>query len=105
MHELVEALEATGYAFAHVGWSHAPDGDYGVFTEERSNDLRANNVHCESVLRLAVDYFTRDGSGTPKKTIETALNGICCAWYLNSVQFEYQTGYLHYEWVVEVGED
>ena len=105
MHELVTALESTGYAFKHFGWSKAPAGDYGVYSEEKGNDLRANDIHVETMLRLTVDYFTRDDSGTPKKTIEAALNSIPCAWYLNSVQFERDTGYIHWEWVVEVGED
>ena len=105
MHELVAALNSTGYAFAHFGWSSAPTGDYGIYAEEKSNDLRANNVHCETVLRLTVDYFTRDDSQTPRRTIEAALNSIGCAWYLNSTQFENETGYVHLEWVVEVGDD
>ena len=51
-----------------------------------------------------MDYYTRDDSGTPKTTIETALDSVPVAWYLNSVQFESDTGYIHYEWVFEVRE-
>lgn len=127
MDELVQALNSTGYAFAHFGWSKAPAGDYGVYAEEGANDLIANGQHVERVIRLTIDYFTRavdarvayaaqqDGvydtrsgayswfSSHPAKTaIENALDQVGAAWYLNSIQFENDTGYVHLEWVVEV---
>ena len=38
--------------------------------------------------------------------VEDALDEIGAAWYLNSVQFENDTGLIHIEWVVEtVGQD
>ena len=86
MDELKNALTATGYQFAHFGWSKAPAGDYGV--------------HAERATECSVDYFTRDDTGTPKDAIETALAPF--AWYLNSIQFEEDTGYIHYEWVVQI---
>lgn len=94
-------LDSTGYKFTHYGWSHAPKGDYGVWAEDGANDLNADDKHTESVLTGTVDYFTRDDSGKPKSVIETALNNGEVAWYLNSIQFENDTGYIHYEWVVE----
>ena len=60
--------------------------------------VRVNDIDGEGT----VDYFTRDDSGTPQATIEAALEGIPCAWYLNSVQLETDTGYIHYEWVFEI---
>ena len=102
MDELENALNGTGLPFAHFGWSKAPAGDYGVYAEDGANDLISNGKHAERVLQGTVDYFTRDNSGAPKTTIETALDGIGIAWYLNSVQLEEQTGFIHYEWVFEV---
>lgn len=104
MDELATALTNTGLPFAHFGWSKAPSGDYGVYAEDGANDLIAGNKHVEKVLQGTVDYFTRDDSGTPKATIEAALDSVPVAWYLNSVQFENDTGYIHYEWVFECGE-
>lgn len=127
MDELVNALLATGYRFAHFAWSKAPDGDYGVYSEEGANDLIANGRHVERAIRLTVDYFTRSvdeqvgyvasSSGAydtetpgvyswfdshPAKTaIEGVFDAVRCAWYLNSIQFEPDTGYVHFEWVVE----
>ncbi len=105
MDELINALTATGYQFAHFGWSKAPTGDYGVYAEDGANDLIAWNKHVEKILQGTVDYFTRDDSGYPKVVIELALDSVPVAWYLNSIQFEEDTGYIHYEWVWECGED
>lgn len=102
LNDLETALAATGYKFAHYAWSHAPAGDYGVFAEDSSNDFEADDVHAETALEGTVDYFTRDDSGTPKTTIEAVLEGLNVPWYLNSIQYEDDTGYIHYEWVVEV---
>ena len=101
MDELINALAGTGYQFAHFGWSKAPAGDYGVYAEDGANDLISNGKHTERVLQGTVDYFTRDATGAPKATIETALDGAGIAWYLSSIQMESDTGYIHYEWVFE----
>lgn len=126
MDELVQALHETGYAFAHFGWSRAPKGDYGVYAEDGANDLIAGGVHAERAVEGTLDYFTRaiddrvvlahDGvpyatqtglyswvESIPAKTaIENALTKSGCAWYLNSIQFEQDTGYVHIEWVWQV---
>jgi hypothetical protein len=101
MDELITALTTTGYSFQHFGWSKAPTGDYGVYAEDGANDLIANGKHTERILQGTIDYYSRDDSGAPKTTIETALDGAGIAWYLSSVQLESDTGYIHYEWVWE----
>ena len=98
-----EILKTTGYKFAQYGWSHAPKGDYGVWGDYGANDLNADDIHAEKAVTGYVDYFTRDASGTPKTTIESALDNGQIAWYLNSIQYEEDTGYIHYEWVYEHG--
>lgn len=98
MDELKQALENTGLEFAHYAWSAAPAGDYGVYAEDSGNDLEADNVHIETGTDGYIHYFTRDDTGTPRATIEAALNSLLIPWYLNSVQYENDTGYIHYEW-------
>lgn len=101
MDDLISALAATELPFAHFGWSHAPAGDYGVYAEDGANDLIAGNAHAERVVEGTVDWFTRDDTLAAKATIETALTSAGCAWYLNSIQFEDDTGYIHIEWVFQ----
>lgn len=102
MDELLNALiEATHYDFALYAWNHAPDSDYGVVSLDSGEDLVCDNKHVEKGLSGYVDYFTRDATSTPKDAIESVLNGFC-AFRLNSVQFEDDTEYIHYEWVVKL---
>lgn len=101
--QLKAALEATGLPFAHYGWSAAPDGDYGVFAEDGANDFESDDRHSERALQGTVDYYTRDDTAAPRNAVEDALCSVWnCAWYLNSIQYEADTGYIHYEWVFEV---
>lgn len=96
--DLVLALEGTGFAFAHYAWSKAPDGDYGTYSEHSGSDLEADSVHAERGTEGYIEYYTRDDSETPRETIEAALNSLKIPWYLNTVQYENDTGYIHYEW-------
>ena len=96
--KLINALAATGYQFAHYGWSKHPDGDYGVYAEERGADFVADGIHMEKGTSGYINFFTRDDSGTPKTVIEAALNSLNIPWYLNTIQYEDDTGYIHYEW-------
>lgn len=103
LEQLKAALKETGLPFAHFGWSEAPAGDYGIYAEDGANDFESDGQHSELALTGTVDYFTRDDSGAPKATVEDALRSVWnCVWYMNSVQFEQDTGYIHYEWVFEV---
>ena len=101
--KLSDSLMATGLPFALFGWSEAPDGDYGVFAPDGANDLCADDAHAEHSVEGTVDFFTRDDSDAVRQTVEAALSSVeGCAWYLNSVQMEQDTGYIHLEWVFEV---
>ena len=99
--ELVAALTATNYPCAHFAWARAPAGDYIVYGEDGLNRLAGDDRSAEKALVVYVDLFTRDDSETPRETVENALDGIAVAWYLNTVQYEEDTRYIHYEWVVE----
>lgn len=96
--ELINALAETGYQFAHHAWSKAPEGDYGTYEEDSGNDLMCDEHHGERGTECWLNFFTRDDSGTPRTTIEGVLNDLRIPWYLNTVQYENETGYIHYEW-------
>lgn len=97
MDRLKAALDSTGYLFAHYAWDEAPTGDYGTYAEEAGEDMIADNRHIERGTKGYIDFFTRDDSSVPRDTIESALNGVC-SFSLESVQFEEDTGYIHYGW-------
>lgn len=103
LEQLKTALDATCLPFAFAAWSEAPSGDYGVYTPDGANDLEADDQHAEKAITGTVDYFTRSDGGEAKALIEEALDSLeGCAWVLNSVQYERDSGYLHLEWAFEV---
>lgn len=102
MDELIRALEATEYPFAHFAWARAPDETYGTYSEDGLNRLAGDDKSAEKARIVYVALFTKDDSGAPEETIEAALDSISCAWYLNTAQYEEDTRLIHYEWVVEV---
>lgn len=99
---LKNALETTGIPFAHYAWGHKPDGAYGVYAEDSSLGLYADGKMKEQTLLGTVDLYTRDDGDGPREAVQAALNSIGIAWFLNSIQFEADTKYIHYEWVFEV---
>ena len=75
---------------------------YIVWAEDGDNDLLAGNVHAERCYTGTVDLYTKVDKDPLFSAIPEALEGIGAAWYLNSVQYEEDTGLIHYEWVWEV---
>ena len=103
MDELLQLLnQQTDIDWAHYGWSRAPEGDYGIVAEDSGEDFIANDVHLERGTAGTVDLFTRDDTDTQRITVETVLNSAGVCWRLNSVQFESDTGLIHYEWLVGI---
>lgn len=103
--DLGNALNAnqSGYVFKHFGWSKNPDGDYGVYAEDSASELNADGISgVEERIEGTIDYFTRDDTGTPKSVIQGILKNLKIWWTLNDVQYEDDTGYIHYEWVFKI---
>lgn len=96
---LKNVLDSTGYSFAFAAWSEAPKGDYGVYFMDGQEHFDTDFVSGSEIAESGyVDYFTRDASNVPKTTVENAMRTLGCKWWLNSIQFESVTGYIHYEW-------
>lgn len=105
MDELIQALTATGYPFAEYGWSVAPEGDYGTYGVYSSRGLWADGRAKELGLIAVVDFYTRDSGAEPRHVIEAAFGEADVSWSLDTVQFESDTGLLHYVWTIEVPEE
>lgn len=83
----------TGQTGSYIVWAEDSDG----------NALHADGEKVERAITGTIDFFTKTENDPVKQQIETALDradGL--AWSLNSVQFEHDTGYIHYEWVFEI---
>ena len=75
---------------------------YFVWQEDGSNDLEANNGHAEGAVQGTTDLFTKQEFDPWAEALEQSFNLRGIAWYLNSAQYEEDTGFWHYEWVWEV---
>lgn len=76
---------------------------YFVWQEDGAADMVAGSRHVETGVTGTTDLFTKKEFDPWKDAFEQSLNstpGI--AWHLNSVQFEPDTGFWHYEWVWEI---
>lgn len=76
---------------------------YFVWQEDGQDDLVADGIHGEKTVTGSTDLFTKQEFDPWKDAFEAALDatdGIC--WELNSVQFEENTGFWHYEWLWSV---
>lgn len=72
---------------------------YFVWQEEGSADLIADNVHAEKAVSGSTDLFTKQEFDPWKDAFEASMDAVPgLAWRLNSVQFEPDTGFWHYEW-------
>lgn len=76
---------------------------YIVWAEDsESSSLNADNIKDEQVMQGTLDYFTKDEFDPIVKTIQNTLNSNEISWALNSIQYEEETQFIHYEWVWEV---
>lgn len=76
---------------------------YIVWAEDsESSSLNADNKKEIQAIQGTIDYFTKKDNDTVVNEIQEALKAEKVSFYLNSVQYEEETGYIHYEWVWEV---
>lgn len=74
---------------------------YIVYGVDGANDLTAENAHSEDADQGFIDLYTKDAKDALIKSIPEALNENEISYYLNSVQYEDETGLLHFEWIWE----
>ena len=72
---------------------------YIIWAEESEDDHFAGDGHEDGATTGTIDLFTKTEYDPLKKQVETALDAAGIAWYLNSTQYEDETGLIHYEWV------
>ena len=76
---------------------------YFVWQEESRNDFEADGLHGEKAVEGTTDLYTKQEFDPWAAAFESSLDtdGVI-AWYLNSTQYEEETGFHHYEWVWQV---
>lgn len=78
-------------------------GNYIVWAEdgEGASD-HADGQKTTQIIQGTIDYFTKTEFDPVFGYIQDKLNSADIAWYLNSIQHEKDTGYIHFEWVWEM---
>ena len=82
----------------------APNAEppYITWMEDGDNDLMAGNAHAERCYTGSAHLFTKAEGDPLFDAIPAAIEDIGASWYFNSVQYEEDTGLIHYEWYWEV---
>lgn len=76
---------------------------YIVWAEDSEYaSLEADNYKPGQTLEGTIDLFTKDEDDEYISAIPTALNAARIGWELNSVKYEDETRFIHYEWLFRV---
>lgn len=71
---------------------------YFVWGEMGQDDLEASNIHAEKAVTGYTDLYTKQEFDPWKDQLEESFDKYGIFWSLNSVQYEEETGFTHYEW-------
>ena len=103
--ELVRQLQAIpGVQFKEYEWKTRPAGNYGTvqldFETEPDN---GDDLKQDRAWEGSVDLYTHGKEMLIVAAVESALEDVCeGAWYLNSEQYERETGLIHREFVFQI---
>ena len=102
---LVELLQAIpGVQFAEYEWKTRPAGNFGtVQLDFEADDDIGDDCKQDRAWEGSVDLFTHGKEMMIVAAVESALTEVCeSAWYLNSEQYERETGLIHREFVFQI---
>lgn len=98
MKSLREALVKLTDKVYHYFAPPNTDPDYIIWSEDGSNDLKAGNVHAERAWTGVIDLYANDEDNPLVRGISEVLEEIGAAYNLVSVDYEEETGLIHYSW-------
>ena len=83
-------------------WANTDADEYIVWAEDSEDDaVHADNRKELQVLDVTVDVFTREEYPDIIKRLQNAFNEAELPFELLSIQYEQDTGYTHYEYLVQ----
>lgn len=103
---LVAALKLCTTPIAEYGWRTRPEGAYRVIQMDlESGRLNGDGMKKDRSWQGSIDQFypkLTDRDDLNAEVEETLTEILGNSWYLNSTQYEHETGLFHVEWVFEV---
>ena len=103
--ELVSKLKAIqGVQFTEYEWKTRPNGNHGtVQLDFEAEDDNGDDRHQNRAWEGSVDLYTHGKAMLIVAAVESALEDVCeGSWYLNSEQYEQETGLIHREFVFQI---
>ena len=103
--ELVSKLKAIqGVQFTEYEWKTRPNGNHGtVQLDFEAEDDTGDDRHQNRAWEGSVDLYTHGKEMLIVAAVESALEDVCeGSWYLNSEQYEQETGLVHREFVFQI---
>lgn len=103
--ELVRLLqEIEGVEFQEYEWKTRPAGNFGTVQLDFETDSdNGNDGKVDRGWEGSVDLYTHGKQMMLVAAVETALETVCeGSWYMNSEQYEHQTGLIHREFVFQI---
>lgn len=102
---LVTELQGiSGVQFREYEWKTRPDGNYGTVQIDFEAEVdNGDDGRQDRAFEGSVDLFTRGKEMMIVAAVETVLEKHCSgSWYLNSEQYEHDTGLIHREFVFQL---
>ena len=103
--ELVRQLKAIrNVSLTEYEWKTRPNGNFGTvqLDFEAADDI-GDDQKIDRAWEGSVDLFTHGKEMMIVAAVETALESVCGgSWYLNSEQYETDTGLVHREFVFQI---
>ena len=84
--------DATGLIAPYVVWSEDTQAD-AVYADGKMQ---------EQGIQGTIDLFTKTEYDPKFSQIQTALNNAGIGFYLDSIQYESDTKYIHYQWIFSI---
>lgn len=78
------------------------DTRYIVWQEDGAEDFEADGRHAEKAMTGTTDLYTMIEFDPAIDALGDAYDAYGIAWRINSVQYEDETGIIHYEWAWSV---
>lgn len=102
---LVDLLqEIPNVQFEEYEWKTRPSGNFGtVQLDFEAEDDTGNDMKQDRAWEGSVDLYTHGKEMMIVAAVESALETVCeGSWYLNSEQYEKDTGLVHREFVFQI---
>ena len=78
-------------------------GDYVVWSEDTQSDaVYAGGQMKEQAIQGTIDLFTKTEYDPKVSQIQAALNNAGIGFYLDSIQYESDTKFIHYQWIFSI---